>query len=99
MAASIIAIMLGRLRMHVEDCRKAYEKLSEQAFTPLKSRMDVFAKLGEFWSAGPTFNVVELERAIISVIEANLEENERDPTAELLLQPELADDLNSTGKV
>lgn len=103
MAASIIAIMLGRLRMSVEDCRTAYEKLSKQAFTPLKSKMNVLANLGVFWSAGPTFNVVELERAIISVIEENLEknleDNERDPTAALLLKPAPADDLMSTGKV
>jgi len=35
---SIIAIMLGRLKMSVKECLKAYTDMAERAFTPAESR-------------------------------------------------------------
>jgi hypothetical protein len=68
---SIIAIMLGRLRMSLEQCRAAYEELSETAFTPLRSSLNIPMVGWNLWSAGATFDVKKLEDAILAVIAKN----------------------------
>lgn len=68
----IIAIMLGRLRMSVEECITAYKKLGEEVFG--KDNETSFLK-GE----GRTkFSEVALERAIADTIEQKLGRGIRD---------------------
>ncbi|EXL66129.1 hypothetical protein FOPG_17678 [Fusarium oxysporum f. sp. conglutinans race 2 54008] len=53
----IIAIMLGRLRMTVDECIRAYKKVAQQAFTP--KRTSIFPA-----SPSGTFSATQLEAAI-----------------------------------
>jgi hypothetical protein len=63
--------MLGRLRMALEECRAAYEELSETAFTPLHSSLNLPMVGWKLWSAAPTFDVKKLEDAILAVLAKN----------------------------
>jgi hypothetical protein len=65
-STSLIAIMLGRLKMPLKDCIQAYKDLSRHAFTNrnLISRASAKATLG------PKFNKGPLESAIKSVIQS-----------------------------
>lgn len=76
----IIAVMLGRLRMSIADCRKAYKQLSKQAFTPLHSKANILARVSGFWNvSGGTFDERELEKAIKSVVASSLKHGDPDP--------------------
>ncbi|KAK3326112.1 acyl transferase/acyl hydrolase/lysophospholipase, partial [Apodospora peruviana] len=44
----IIAIMLGRLGMSVDECIRAYKKVAQQAFTPKKTRIFPASPSGAF---------------------------------------------------
>ncbi|KAF7549176.1 hypothetical protein G7046_g8431 [Stylonectria norvegica] len=52
----IIAIMLGRLSMTVDECVRGYKKVAEQAFTPKPAKLPM--------SPSGAFSATELERAI-----------------------------------
>lgn len=45
---SIIAIMLGRLRMTVDECICAYRKMAERAFTPKRTTLLPASPSGAF---------------------------------------------------
>jgi hypothetical protein len=45
---SIIAIMLGRLGMTVDECIRAYREVAQQAFTPKRSTIFPAAPTGAF---------------------------------------------------
>ena len=58
----LIAIMLGRLRMTVDECVDAYTKLSDRVFEKKSHRITIKGKLqGRFDSA-------ELERAVKNIV-------------------------------
>ncbi|KAG9104788.1 hypothetical protein FRC06_009257 [Ceratobasidium sp. 370] len=61
--AGLIAIMLGRLRMSVDDCIKQYHRLAKKIFKRNKA-----AQLGSFASGENRFSPVNLEEAIKSVV-------------------------------
>ncbi|KAH8742904.1 acyl transferase/acyl hydrolase/lysophospholipase [Diaporthe sp. PMI_573] len=61
----IIAIMLGRLRMTVNECIQAYDKVSEAAFTPKRR---IFPLPAEPKGA---FSATALEKAIKQVVREN----------------------------
>lgn len=48
MRQRIIAIMLGRLGMSVDECIRAYKKVAQQAFTPKKTRVLPASPSGAF---------------------------------------------------
>ncbi|TPX14110.1 uncharacterized protein E0L32_000504 [Thyridium curvatum] len=64
----IIAIMLGRLKMTVNECIQAYRKLAEQAFTPKKGRIP--------YSSHGAFSATALEDAIKQAIRESCVEAE-----------------------
>jgi len=85
--------------MSLADCRVAYEALSKQAFTPLHYQANFFASIRGLWSAGPSFDVKELENAIHTVIRDNLKHGESDPDQALLKETEVGDEFSSPCKV
>ncbi|KAI0886641.1 phospholipase [Annulohypoxylon maeteangense] len=60
----LIAVMLGRLRMSVAECKNAYIGLANKAFTPVNLLQNISAKA----SLGPRFRTEFLESAIKDVI-------------------------------
>ena len=61
---SLIAIMLGRLRMDINSCIDAYTSLSDSVFQKVKHRVTLRGKVqGRFDSA-------ELERAIKTIVQS-----------------------------
>lgn len=47
---SLIAIMLGRLRMDVPECINRYLELSASAFTPKRSKLNIVGKGKDLWT-------------------------------------------------
>ncbi|PQE20346.1 acyl transferase acyl hydrolase lysophospholipase protein [Rutstroemia sp. NJR-2017a BBW] len=64
----LIAVMLGRLRMSVKECKEWYMKLAKDAFTPIYSSFNRVGKLLGKIQAKPAFNEKKLEDAILSII-------------------------------
>lgn len=60
---SLIAIMLGRLRMSLGDCERAYVDLSKQIITPKRNKADP-RRLFEFLRARGKFNHHALEQCV-----------------------------------
>jgi hypothetical protein len=60
--------MLGRLRMTVDQCRRAYLKLSERIFSPKRSAINVFSQATDFLLANGKFNYRDLEAVMKKVI-------------------------------
>lgn len=73
---SIIAVMLGRLRMSLEQCENAYRKLSSDIFAPRRSSWNIFGRGRDFLASDGRFDAKELEHAIKSVIEDQLPRGE-----------------------
>ena len=71
----LIAIMLGRLRMTLEECRTAYLKLSEQIFNPRRTKFNVVGRAKDFLLANGKFDWMELEEAIKEIIGHKLPES------------------------
>ena len=84
----IIAIMLGRLRMTMSECRAAYENLSEKAFTPVHSKAHIVAAGRAFWKGSATFDVTKLESAIRQVLAENQQNIQNHPLKALLKEDE-----------
>jgi hypothetical protein len=73
--SSIIAIMLGRLRMELGDCEKAYSKLSEKIFTPPRSRANIIGQAIDFLQANGRFDAKVLESTIKECISTVADED------------------------
>ncbi len=65
--ARIIAIMLGRLRMSLDECQAAYTLLSETIFTPVHNSADP-KRLYKYLKASGKFEHAPLENSIKSAI-------------------------------
>lgn len=63
----LIAVMLGRLRLSIEECKNAYTNLARNAFTPKNWASSTAAKV----TLGPKFKTAPLEEAIKSLIGDN----------------------------
>jgi hypothetical protein len=63
----IIAVMLGRLRMTLDECEDAYLKLSKHIFKP-KRRFGVAAKAADYLQANGRFDSKMMENVIRDVI-------------------------------
>ncbi|KAI9853123.1 MAG: hypothetical protein M1824_001536 [Vezdaea acicularis] len=64
----IIAIMLGRLRMSLEDCETAYLTLSRKIFTPKRRKRNLFGKGKDFLNADGKFDARVVEQEIIKLL-------------------------------
>lgn len=102
----LLAIMLGRLRMSLDDCELAYLQLSESIFTPKRKGMNLFDRAKDKWKANGKFDHKGLESAIIDIIVASkqgkrliskAEERELQDEAKTTLLRD--DDVSSTCKV
>ncbi|KAJ5669542.1 acyl transferase/acyl hydrolase/lysophospholipase [Penicillium macrosclerotiorum] len=60
----LIAVMLGRLRMSIKDCKAAYENLAQRAFT----EKNFIGRVKGTVTVGPQFETQPLEDAIKSII-------------------------------
>lgn len=63
----LIAIMLGRLEMNVDECIKAYTKLAEAVFSQKKSRLPISLK----GKVKAQFDFSKLEKAIRETIKGS----------------------------
>ena len=61
---SQIAVMLGRLRMTVDECNDAYTSLSDRVFEEKSHRVNIKGKLRG------RFDAAELERAVKEILAA-----------------------------
>jgi hypothetical protein len=66
--SSLIAIMLGRLHMSVQDCIDTYQELSERVFKPKRSSLNFPGKGKDLWTLAGAFDEKELERAIAEIV-------------------------------
>jgi hypothetical protein len=83
---SLIAIMLGRLRMSIADCKRWYLEIATEAFTPTASRYNPISR----WFAGATFDAEKLETSIYRIILSALPEGSKlhnDPQFNKKLKP------------
>ncbi|KAF9630389.1 hypothetical protein BFW01_g951 [Lasiodiplodia theobromae] len=80
----IIALMLGRLKMSLEECERAYLDLSREIFTPRKQSYPFIGRGVDLVNAYGKFDAKVLENAIKKIIEAR----STSPEVELLSNPE-----------
>lgn len=64
----LLAVMLGRLRMILDECQAAYIKLSEQIFNPKRFNLNFVGRAGDFLLANGRFDSRTLEDAIKKII-------------------------------
>lgn len=64
----IIAIMLGRLRMTLDECLEAYTELARTIFKPKRYKYDVFNRARDLLSAKERFNSSKLEHVVKDII-------------------------------
>jgi predicted acylesterase/phospholipase RssA len=68
----LIAIMLGRLRMSVNDCIEAYQRLSEKIFTPVHSNSNVAGRAVAKFKAEGKFDSEPLETTVKQMCQEHL---------------------------
>lgn len=64
----MIAVMLGHLRMSVQDCETAYLKIMERAFVSKRAPKNVVGRAKDTWKMNGRFDTEELELAIKEMI-------------------------------
>jgi len=78
----IIALMLGRLRMGVDECIEKYIALSSASFSPKRSKAGVFLKLKDKWEVNGAYRADVLEKETRQVAQEH--EEGKSPDAKLL---------------
>ncbi|PGH23009.1 hypothetical protein AJ80_02924 [Polytolypa hystricis UAMH7299] len=76
----LIAVMLGRLRMSLDECEKTYLTFSEKIFQPKRKRFAFGSKASDFLQANGRFDSKALEAAIKECIRSK----DLDPDTALL---------------
>ena len=67
----LIAIMLGRLKMDIEDCITAYLQISEEVFQPRRRSLNFLGKANDALKVRGRFNSEALKKGIQrSVVQA-----------------------------
>src|SRR5690554_1441938 len=77
---SIIAIMLGRLRMDVQTCIDKYIELSSAAFTPKRHKASLL-RLRDKWQVNGKYAAGRLVKEFRQTVQDNTHDN--DPEAKL----------------
>ncbi|KAI3320294.1 FabD/lysophospholipase-like protein [Xylariaceae sp. AK1471] len=77
----IIALMLGRLRMNVQECIDKYIELSSAAFTPKRSKANALFKIKDKWDVTGSYRSDILVREMRQAVQDYL--GSRDPEAML----------------
>ncbi|KAL9115229.1 MAG: hypothetical protein Q9227_001023 [Pyrenula ochraceoflavens] len=65
----ILAIMLGRLRMSVEECEAAYLSMSERIFNPKRGAANIIGRAHDAWKMEGRFDSNELNAAIWEILD------------------------------
>lgn len=65
---SLLAIMLGRLRMSLNECEKKYLQMSARIFTPARGKGNVVGRGYDFLQADGKFKSEPLEEAIQKIL-------------------------------
>lgn len=72
----LIAIMLGRLKMDIEECITAYLEISRDVFQPKKRKYDIFGRASDALKVRGRFDSEALKRGIQKiVVQAGEDEN------------------------
>ncbi|KAK1623065.1 hypothetical protein BDP81DRAFT_138501 [Colletotrichum phormii] len=66
----IIAIMLGCLRMTVDECEEAYIRLAKTIFKPKRWKYNAFSRSVDFFSASERYDSSKLESVVKEIIKA-----------------------------
>ncbi|WKT53739.1 Patatin-like phospholipase domain [Fusarium oxysporum f. sp. vasinfectum] len=77
----IIAIMLGRLRMDVQECIDKYIELSSSAFTPKRSKVNFLSKINDKWEVNGKYRADVLVNEMRQIVQDSLDD--KDPEAKL----------------
>ncbi|KAI8936055.1 hypothetical protein NX059_007556 [Plenodomus lindquistii] len=64
----LIAIMLGRLGMDVEECIKVYQDLSSKVFTPKRGKYNLLGKGKDLWQLSGSFDGDKLAQEVQDII-------------------------------
>ena len=64
----LLAILLGRIRMALDDCEAAYLRLSESIFTPKRTELNLLDRAKDKWKASGKFDHKGLESFVVDVI-------------------------------
>ncbi|OXV07447.1 hypothetical protein Egran_04789 [Elaphomyces granulatus] len=64
----LLAIMLGRLRMSLDDCEAAYLNISRRIFQPIRHRANKIGQAVDFLQANGKFDAAKLEDCIKEIL-------------------------------
>ncbi|KAI9683039.1 MAG: hypothetical protein M1822_006232 [Bathelium mastoideum] len=97
----LIAIMLGRLQMSIEECRAAYRELSVQAFQPVnRTTTPSWRKAPWKWKLNGRFDSAALEKGIKRIIVEKLRQRpENQSKTDQELEDTLLKDVDARCKV
>jgi hypothetical protein len=82
MHSRIIALMLGRLRMDIQECIDKYIELSSAAFMPKRAKSNIFSKLKDKWEVNGKYRADILAQEMRRVVGNSLES--KDPESKIL---------------
>jgi patatin-like phospholipase/acyl hydrolase len=64
----LIAIMLGRLKMDIEECINAYIQISKDVFQPKKKKFDILGRASDALKVLGRFDSEALKRGIQEIV-------------------------------
>ena len=64
----LLAIMLGRLQMSLNECEKKYLEMSKRIFTPVRDKVNVVGRGYDFLQANGKFSSEPLEKTIQEIL-------------------------------
>jgi len=65
-----LAIMLGRLRMSIDECEEVYVELSQKIFAPHRSKANIVGQGLDFVNARGKFSSEALQASIKDVVKS-----------------------------
>lgn len=74
----LIAIMLGRLQMTVDECISAYLTLCDEVFTPQRSSWNILGQASDAWYLQGRFDSQALEAGVKRITAAQIWRRVRD---------------------
>lgn len=63
-----MAIMLGRLRMTIDQCEKKFLEFSKEVFTPVRSQANLPGRVSNFFQVNGKFSTQALEDCIKRIV-------------------------------
>lgn len=65
----LIAIMLGRLRMDIDDCITVYQDLAGKVFKPKRSKFNFVGKGKDLWNISGSFDAEKFAQAVKDIVQ------------------------------